>query len=43
MTEATRALLGDQFVCEERGMIGVKGEEPMRTWWLRDETLRKQL
>jgi adenylate cyclase len=31
---ATRELLGERFVFEERGVVEVRGKGPMRTWWL---------
>ncbi|MBN3797636.1 adenylate/guanylate cyclase domain-containing protein [Burkholderia sp. Ac-20392] len=34
VTEATRALLGDAFVFEERGLIAAKGMGEFRTWFL---------
>lgn len=34
ITEATRALLTNGFVCEERGVIEVKGKGSIRTWFL---------
>jgi class 3 adenylate cyclase len=37
ITDATRTLLGDGFVCTERGVITVKGKGPMHTWLLEGE------
>ena len=34
ITEATRALLGDEFSCEPRGTIEVKGKGEMNTWFV---------
>ncbi|MDX1691868.1 MAG: adenylate/guanylate cyclase domain-containing protein [Acidimicrobiia bacterium] len=34
VTEATRALLTDEFVCRPRGVIRVKGAGDRRTWFL---------
>jgi guanylate cyclase len=34
ITEATHELLKDDFVCEPRGMIEIKGKGKMRTWFL---------
>jgi guanylate cyclase len=34
VTEATRRLLGDRFICEPRGTIEVKGKGAISTWWL---------
>ncbi|VWM04171.1 adenylate/guanylate cyclase domain-containing protein [Burkholderia lata] len=34
VTEATRALLGEAFVFEERGLIAAKGMGEFRTWFL---------
>lgn len=36
LTEETRLLLGDDFVCDERGLLDIKGKGAMRTFWLRD-------
>jgi adenylate cyclase len=35
LSDATRAALGDGWVCEERGVSEIKGKGPMRTWWLK--------
>ena len=35
ISDETRALLGDRFATEERGIIEFKGKGAMRTWWLR--------
>ncbi len=35
MTGATRQLLLDQFVCEERGELEIKGKGRLHTWFLR--------
>jgi class 3 adenylate cyclase len=37
ITDATRALLGEQFECTDRGVIDVKGKGPTHTWILQDE------
>ena len=37
ITDATRALLGEQFVCTDRGVIDLKGKGPTHTWILEDE------
>lgn len=34
LTEATYALIRDQFECEPRGLVEVKGKGAMQTWWL---------
>ncbi|MGH2462036.1 MAG: adenylate/guanylate cyclase domain-containing protein [Candidatus Limnocylindria bacterium] len=34
ITRATYALLKDEFVCEPRGTIPVKGKGDMATWYL---------
>src|SRR5688500_16062638 len=34
LTDATYELLRDEFECEPRGTIEVKGKGPMRTWFL---------
>jgi guanylate cyclase len=34
ITRATHELLKDEFVCEPRGTIDVKGKGPMETWFL---------
>lgn len=34
ITRATYELLKDEFVCEPRGTVGVKGKGPMETWYL---------
>jgi adenylate cyclase len=34
VTDEMRALLGNRFVFEERGLVDVKGKGAMRTWWL---------
>jgi guanylate cyclase len=34
ITRATRDLIGDEFVCEPRGTISVKGKGEMETWYL---------
>jgi adenylate cyclase len=34
ITEPTHELLGDEFVCERRGMVEVKGKGEMETWYL---------
>jgi adenylate cyclase len=35
ITRATRDLIDDEFVCEPRGTISVKGKGEMETWYLR--------
>ena len=39
ITEATRAMLGGEFTCTERGVIDVKGKGPTRTWLLEGEVV----
>jgi class 3 adenylate cyclase len=34
VTDDTRHLVEDQFECEERGMVAVKGKGQLRTWFL---------
>jgi adenylate cyclase len=34
ITEPTRELLGDEFECEPRGTVSVKGKGEMETWYL---------
>jgi len=34
ITETTYRLIEDDFACEPRGMVDVKGKGPMRTWFL---------
>jgi class 3 adenylate cyclase len=34
ITEATKELLEDEFVCEPRGTIWVKGKGEMEAWYL---------
>ena len=34
ITRATWELLGDDFVCEPRGTIAVKGKGEVETWYL---------
>jgi class 3 adenylate cyclase len=34
ITEATRRLVEDEFVCESRGVIEIKGKGPMPVWFL---------
>jgi class 3 adenylate cyclase len=34
ISEATYELIRDEFTCEPRGTIDVKGKGPMRTWFL---------
>jgi class 3 adenylate cyclase len=34
LSDATYALIRDEFECEPRGTIDVKGKGPMRTWFL---------
>jgi adenylate cyclase len=34
VTRATRDLIGDEFVCEPRGTISIKGKGEMETWYL---------
>ena len=34
ITQATRDLLGDEFVCERRGTIAVKGKGEMEAWYV---------
>jgi class 3 adenylate cyclase len=31
---ATRALLGDEFTCEPRGQVAIKGRGELETFWL---------
>jgi guanylate cyclase len=37
VSEATRRLLGERFVCTDRGVITVKGKGEMRGYWLESE------
>jgi len=39
ITAATRALLGYEFACTDRGVIDVKGKGPTRTWLLKAEAV----
>ncbi|HLE15993.1 MAG TPA: adenylate/guanylate cyclase domain-containing protein, partial [Anaerolineales bacterium] len=34
ITDATHALIKDEFVCEARGFVPVKGRGELRTWFL---------
>jgi hypothetical protein len=34
ITRATKELLGEEFVCESRGMIPVKGKGEIEAWYL---------
>jgi adenylate cyclase len=34
MTTATCELVSPWFICEERGVVEVKGKGPMQTWYL---------
>jgi adenylate cyclase len=34
ITRATFELLGDEFICEPRGAISVKGKGEMEVWYL---------
>jgi adenylate cyclase len=34
MSDATRAALGEAYICERRGVVGVKGKGEMTTWFL---------
>jgi guanylate cyclase len=34
ITEATLRLVEDEFVCESRGVIEIKGKGPMPVWFL---------
>ena len=34
ITAATRELLGDEFTCERRGTIAVKGKGEMEAWYV---------
>ena len=34
VSEATYALVKDEFECEARGEVDVKGKGMMRTWWV---------
>ncbi|MCO6453331.1 MAG: adenylate/guanylate cyclase domain-containing protein [Caldilineales bacterium] len=34
ITEATHSLLGDEFICEPRGVVEIKGKGAMKTWFL---------
>ena len=36
ISEATRNLIGDEFICTPRGEIDIKGKGPMKTWFLED-------
>ncbi len=36
ISEATRDLLGDEFICTPRGEIDIKGKGPMMTWFLEE-------
>jgi guanylate cyclase len=38
ITDATRALVGNAFTCEERGLVDVKGKGLMRAWTLVSRT-----
>jgi class 3 adenylate cyclase len=40
ITDATRALVGNAFTCEERGLVDVKGKGLMRAWTLVGRTAR---
>ena len=37
LSDATYELIRDEFDCEPRGTIEVKGKGPMRTWFLLGE------
>jgi guanylate cyclase len=34
LSQSTYALVKDDFVCEPRGVVDVKGKGPMETWFL---------
>ena len=34
VTRATKELLGDEFVCEPRGTVSIKGKGEMETWYV---------
>ncbi len=40
LSQATRVLIGDAFVLEDRGLIEVKGMGALQTWFLREEASR---
>jgi adenylate cyclase len=39
MTEPTHELLKDEFECEHRGSVAVKGKGDLETWYLVGERL----
>jgi guanylate cyclase len=43
ITRATYELIKDEFICEPRGKIGIKGKGEMETWFLVGEKPKQAL